>query len=153
MAASLNQQFAWCELLLANWGTDSLPWRQEALAQSLCWHLQIAYCALLQEMAETARLPLPSAPTSVCQLIERIPEGRNCPAEWDELAQLEAGDNWLSGLRSQAATPVQVLQVGQADRAVIASSHNGALDVDACRGALAALKAYTDRWRALAQEY
>ncbi|AFU97459.1 DUF6586 family protein [Simiduia agarivorans] len=153
MAASLNQQFAWCELLLAQWGADSLPWRQDALVQSLSWHLHIAYCALLRDMAGAARLPLTVAPTSVLALIERIPDGRNCPAEWEELAQLESGDSWLSALRSQPATPAQVLDTGQAQNALIASSQGAALDVNGCREALVALKRFTERWRELGQEY
>lgn len=153
MAVGLNQQYAWCELLLAQWGSDSLPWRQEALAQSLSWHLQIAYCALLQDMASTARLPLTEVPTSILTLIDRVPDGRNCPAEWRELARLEAGNNWLSTLRSQPASPAQVLGAQQTKNALIASNQAMVLDLEGCRQALAALKHFTERWRELGQEY
>lgn len=152
MSVSLNQQIAWCELLLAQWGQDNLPWRQHALAQTLSWHLQLAYCALLNDMARAGQLHLVQAPDSISLLIQQLPAGRQCPAEWRELEQLEAGSGWLAKLRAQEFIPAKRATVTGQQQGLIATNQVQSFTVADCAAVLESLKQFIERWHALRHE-
>ncbi|BFM11470.1 hypothetical protein R50072_16230 [Simiduia litorea] len=149
----VNQQLAWCSTLLERFAAESAPWLKEALLQSLTWHLQIAYSAFLQELAESQRLSCERS-SSIMTVISAIPSGRGCPAEFDELKSLELGESWLSVLLARATNPAAVTINPSAQQPcnVIAVSTTGSWSLAEAQQALLALTQLIERNRALGQE-
>ena len=150
----VNQQLAWCSTLLEHFTAESAPWLREALLQSLTWHLQVAYSAFLQELAESQRLSCERS-SSIMTVISAIPSGGGCPAEFEELKALEMGESWLSMLLARATTPAAVMMnpSAQQPRNVIAVSGVGSWSLAEVQQALLALTQLIERNRALGQEY
>lgn len=150
MSLSLNQQLAWSNQLLASFADRELPWQREALTQSLVWHLKLAYAALLAEHAAQQKIPLTSPP-SADSLKAAVPPGRACPAELEELVQLEQSPgNWLSGLLAQPDQPARFLAPPPTD---LIAATGGALTLNQACECLRALQEHAERIRALGVEY
>lgn len=150
MSQSLNQQLAWCDQLLAAFAERELPWQRDALTQSLVWHLKLAYAGLLAEFAAQQKIPLPQ-PSLAGQLKAAVPAGRACPAELEELVQLEQSPaSWLSVLLAQPDQPARFLAPPPTD---LIAATGGALTLAQAREALLALREHVERIRALGIEY
>ncbi|WP_343048966.1 DUF6586 family protein [Simiduia aestuariiviva] len=149
----VNQQIAWCHQLLTQFQSSELPWVRQVLVQSLGWHLQSAYVALLQELADAFKFPV-NEPGCVEDLIRVVPSGRAVPAELGELSRLAAGESWLSNLLAlpgPAATQVSATG-NQASGSVIATSGSPSFDMGQAQSALFALQEFIDRNRQLSDE-
>ncbi|MDN3639564.1 hypothetical protein QWY82_12225 [Simiduia curdlanivorans] len=150
----VNQQLAWCSTLVEHFKAESAPWLKEALLQSLTWHLQVAYSAFLQELAESQRLACERS-SSIVTVINAIPSGRGCPAEFEELKALEMNDSWLSSLLARATSPAAIAidsGVNQPHN-LIAVSGVGSWNLAEAQAVLLALRQLIERNRALGQEY
>lgn len=150
----VNQQLAWCSTLVERFDGNQLPWLERSLVQTLTWHLQAAYSAFLQELAESQRFTA-SPSLSVLPLIASVPGGRGCPVEFEELKLLEMDRSWLSRLLAQSISPIGLSKEStpiHPSDLIVASSESEWKLSDA-RSALQQLRALIERNRALAIEY
>ena len=152
--AKVNQQVAWCQLLISQCESLELPWQQQALAQSLVWHLQAAYVSFLQELAADLRFTVTKL-ESAQDLLNAVPEGRAAPQEILELGRLEQGESWLSALRGQLS-PMQTEVTSEPAEGnkveLIAVSGCGRLDLPGARGVLSCMIELIERNRSLSAE-
>lgn len=153
---AVNQQLAWCRLLLSSFETAQLPWQQQCLVQSLGLHLQLAYRAFLAELASNLRCTVDAAPT-IASLIRSIPAGREVPLELKEVQRLEMEASWLSALLAYSPSTITTTLAASAVTAkapsdMIASSGAVPFDLALARSALSGLEELIARNRQLSDE-
>ncbi|UTA49383.1 hypothetical protein L1F30_07560 [Simiduia sp. 21SJ11W-1] len=162
--AHVNQQLAWCRLLLTQFEQSDLPWRQQCLVQALGWHLKACYQAFIAELAQALRSTA-QLPETARDVIQAIPAGREVPAELRELLRLESGDSWLASLlalpapgkASAADTGADAGKAGGANSQILASdkiavSKPRVFDLALAKASLAALDEIIQRNRAFCDE-
>ncbi len=143
----------WLERELAS---EQLPANivEQALGESLLFHLQSAYRTYLLELAESYVL-YPDSLERAVKLQELLAEQGKSAAEVEQLCQLERGPSWLSPLLSalDRSVPLSHPGSGQGIAVVHVSSADSASLLETGRRCLAGLSELIEQQRGQLEEW